>query len=425
MNRPYTGLLVVLVVALAGCSVPAAPDSGVGGDDRYQPTQSIAVDASDGLNASEREAVVGRAMARIEVIRGLEFEESVDVRVITRAEYRQQRGGSNETHARWNNQVWEGLFIVGEDRSVDDAFNETLGSAVVGYYSPSEDEIVIVSDSETPTIDRGTLVHELVHALQDQQFGLDGGANTQDGQLARSGLIEGEANGIEDRYQDRCQGSWDCVDLSSGGASGSVDRGVYLVVLAPYLTGPSFVDHLHSEGGWAAVDAAYERYPASTEQVIHPDRYPDETPVNVTVPDRSAETWHRFDHDPVGDTVGQASIHATFVTNGVQTAGVDTYGYRHPAAEGWGGDSLVPYRAGERYGYVWETAWDSRQDAEEFHAAYLDLLDKHGATQQGEGVYVVPESDSFGDAFRVVLDGTRVRIVNAPSVTALSAVHAE
>ena len=424
MNRLHTGVLLTLVVVLAGCSAPAAPDNGMADGDRYQPTQSIAVDATDGLNETEREAVVGRAMARIEVLRELEFEKSVEVRVITRDEYRDQQSGSNETHVRWNNQVWEGLFIVGEDRDIDDVFNQTLGSSIAGYYSPSDDEIVIVSDSETPTIDRGTLVHELVHALQDQRFGLEDGAKTQDRQLARSGLIEGEANGIEERYQDRCQGSWDCVDLSSGGGPGDVDRGVYLVILTPYLVGPSFVENLRSDGGWPAVDDAYENYPASSEQVIHPARYPEDSPVNVTIPDRSSSAWDRFDHDPVADTVGQASIHATFITNSIQTGGVDTYGYRHPAAEGWAGDALVPYHADDGYGYVWETAWDTRADAEQFHEAYLDLLEAHGATKQGEESYAVPESDAFGDAFRVTLDGKRVRVVNAPAVPTLSAVHA-
>lgn len=424
------GVLLVLVV-LAGCSTPLTPDRSQSGTDTlgvvegYRYDQSLAVDGRDGLNATEQRAVIGRAMARIEVLRELEFTQTVDVRVISRAEYRSQQSASNQTHVRWNNQVWEGLFIVGEDRSINDVFNQTLGSAVLGYYAPEPDEIVLVSDNETPAIDRGTLVHELVHALQDQQFGLEGGAKTQDRQLARSGLLEGEANSIEERYQDRCQGEWDCVNLSAaGGSGGTIDRGVYMVLLMPYITGPPFVEHVRAMGGWDAVNSAYETSPASAAQIIHPERYPDDRPLTVSIPDRSATNWHRFEHDPVADTVGQASIHAMFVTNDVWSEGVDPYEYRHPAAEGWAGDALVPYHAGDAAGYVWETAWETPTDAAEFYDAYLDLLDRHGATLREAGVYVVPESDAFGDAFRVIRDGRRVRIVNAPTVAALSKVHA-
>jgi hypothetical protein len=416
---------LVVLIALAGCAAPATPGEA-GTVDGYEYNQSIAVNATDGLNESEQAAVVSRTMARIEVLRDLEFEETVEVQVITRNEYRQQQRPSNETHTRWNNQVWEGLFIVGENRSIDTVFNQTLGSAVAGYYDPQTDEIVIVSDSDTPTLKRGTLVHELVHALQDQRFDLSGNASTQDAQLARSGVIEGEANLIEERYGERCDGGWDCVEFPPQGSSGGgdIDQGVLLVILTPYVTGPSFVEHVESQGGWDAVNDLYDDYPESAEQVIHPERYPDDNPANVTVPDRSSEDWSRFNHDPVADTVGQASIHAMFLTNGIQSQGVQPYSYTHPAAEGWAGDALVPYHSGDQYGYVWETAWENRSEAREFRETYVTLLESHGATARSDGVYVVPESNPFGDAFRVVQDGSRVRIVNAPSVDDLSAVHA-
>jgi hypothetical protein len=43
------------------------------------------------------------------------------------------------------------------------------------------------------------------------------------------------------------------------------------------------------------------------------------------------------------------------------------------ASVGWAGDALVPYRASDRFGYVWTTAWDSERDADEFGAAADDL----------------------------------------------------
>ncbi|MFB6129612.1 MAG: hypothetical protein ABEJ28_02195, partial [Salinigranum sp.] len=60
----------------------------IGWEAGYWYDEPIAVDQSDGLNRSEREAFVARTMARVEKIRDLEFEQSVPVKVISRAEYR-------------------------------------------------------------------------------------------------------------------------------------------------------------------------------------------------------------------------------------------------------------------------------------------------------------------------------------------------
>ncbi|WP_117594262.1 Hvo_1808 family surface protein [Haloprofundus halophilus] len=449
----YTRITVALVacVVLAGCAAPLTDgspfDGGFGqsdGEDRlgwengYAADDSLNVDQSDGLNETEREAFVARTMARVELVRQLEFEEPVPVEVISREEYRQQRGGATDpAYEAWNNQVWESLLLVGEDRNVSDVMDSVYGGSVLGYYSPSEDRIVIVSDSETPVIDRTTLAHELVHALQDQHFGLESGAATQDGQLARNGIVEGDARYTETLYEQRCGTEWDCVPRPNSGGGGGGDSGapgVFLTIYTPYADGPQFVHELHQEGGWEAVDAVYEEKPQSTEQIIHPAKYPDERPVNVSVEDRSSEEWSRFDTRPVADTVGEASLYAMFWQNGhISRESLrnspdeySPYNYSHPATEGWAGDAVVPYESDDgEYGYVFESEWDSERDARQFADAYrATLTNRLGAQRVGDGVYRVPDDSSFGDAFRVRQEGTTVSVVNAPTTGQLDSVHA-
>jgi len=144
-------------------------------------------------------------------------------------------------------------------------------------------------------------------------------------------------------------------------------------------------------------------------------------PANVTVSSRSSEEWSRFDHEPVGDTLGEASIYSMLLHNGIIDVG-NRFGYSHPVSDGWAGDKLVPYRSDDEFGYVWQTEWDTRTDAEEFHDAYLDLLAEHGAQEHDGGEFVVPDG-SFEDAFRVTLDGTTVTVVNGPTVSSLSEIH--
>jgi hypothetical protein len=439
-SRRAVAVGLVALLVLAGCAGVSGPLEGgdredpasdrIGWEDGYWYDDSLSIRASDGLNETERRHVVARTMARVERIRGLEFTERVPVEVIGREEYRQQRGGSggdpSSEFNRWNDQVWEALFIVDEEASVSRTLDSVFGSSVQGYYAPSSDEIVIVSNSETPTLDRRTLSHELVHALQDQQFGLDRNPRTQDAQLAEDGLVEGDANFVEAAYEDRCGRQWSCLDrpddAGGGGAPADFNYGLFTTVFAPYAEGPGFVADLKARGGWDAVNAAYDDYPASTEQVIHPARYPTDEPTTVRVRDRSAAAWTRFDVDPVYDTVGEASIYAMFWAND-RLGDHGQYDYSHPYSTGWDGDRVVPYEHDGEYGYVWRSVWDSPAEAREFLDAYRGLLRSHDATARGDGVFVVPESDPYADAFRVSRSGDTVTIVNAPTVEQLDAVH--
>ncbi|WP_251341709.1 Hvo_1808 family surface protein [Haloplanus halophilus] len=395
--------------------------------------EPLAVNASDGLNRSERSAVVARTMARVERLRGLEFESTVPVEVVDRETYLARE---TVTATAFDETVWEALLLIGEDRSVASVFESFYGASVQGSYVPSEDRIVLVSDGEGARIDRRTLAHELVHALQDQHFGVDRGTLTRDERLARQGLIEGDAGYVEDLYERRCRGgNWTCVPRPDAGPGASLggDMGVYVAAYQPYSDGPAFVHRLRQRGGWAAVNAAYANPPTSSAQVIHPERYPNWSAERVRIPDRSASNWSRLNHTPTGTTVGEASLFATMWANG----GVETfhlqrpsrphraYNYTHPTTAGWVGDRLVPYRnaEGER-GYVLRIRWATDGDAAAFAVAYRRLLrERRGAERRAGDVLVVP-AGPYADAFRVRREGRTVTVVNAPTVGALASVHA-
>jgi hypothetical protein len=414
------------------------PADRLGWEGGYWYDEPLDVNASDGLNESEREVVVARTMARVERVRGLEFEREVPVDVVSRETYLAEE---NVTATAWDEQVWEALLLVGEDRSVETVFESFYGASVQGSYVPSEDRIVVVSESADspprPTVDSRTLAHELVHALQDQHFPsvFDRANLTRDERLARQGLIEGDAGYVEDLYERRCRdGNWSCLERpSSDGASLDGDMGVYVATYQPYSDGPAFVHRLRQRGGWAAVNDAYAAPPTSSAQVIHPERYPDWSPEAVRVPDRSASNWSRFDRSPPGTTVGEASLFATVWANG----GTETfhlqrpsrphraYNYTHRTTAGWVGDRLVPYRnESGATGYVLRVEWATAGDAAAFAIAYRDLLRTRRGAERREGDVLVVPAGPYADAFRVERSGTTVTIVNAPTVEALESVHA-
>jgi hypothetical protein len=438
-TRQWSALCLAGLLVLAGCSLgpsisPLDPtdDGRLGHEGGYAATDDLPVTADDGLNESERAAVVARTMARVERIRGREFTEEVPVRIVFREEYRGARGrdGRSAAARARDDQLWEASFVVDESTSVADAVETVYGAAVLGFYA--DGEIVIVSDSETPALDTRTLAHELVHALQDQHADLGFGPArpTRDGDLAREGLIEGDASYVEDRYAARCE-TWDCLPIPDRGDRGrpnGFNEGIYATLVQPYVDGPAFVAALRDRGNWTAVDDAYGEVPASTERTIHPEAYPDESPAAVEVPDRSSAAWSRFDVDQPTDTLGEASIYVTLSRNGAIGDDHEQYNYSHPISSGWAGDQIVPYHDGDdgadadRYGYVWRIEWDTAADARAFLDGYRAVLAGHNATRDGD-VYVIPDG-GYADAFRVTRDGTTVTIVNAPTRSALDELHA-
>ncbi|SFK58711.1 hypothetical protein SAMN04487950_0041 [Halogranum rubrum] len=438
--------------AVQQSSAPSDPDSDVvGWEDGYWYNESIDVDQSDGLSDAELDAYVARSMARVEHLREREFKQSVPVSIITREAYRERSANqskTNDSFEAWNNQVWEGLFITGETDNVQSELGSTLGSAVAGFYSPKDDEIKIVSDNpDEAVIDNATLHHELVHALQDQYHDLSSKTyrgETQDGDLAVSGVVEGEANYIEYLYTEKCSGEWECVETpktaGSGGGNSNLNLGIFLVIYQPYSDGPPFVHNLKQAGGWAAVEERFANPPVSTEQVIHTT---DEQPVPIDYTDRARNGWSLFEQGENGsDTVGEASLYAMFwyqdregtdgfdgfeyQSVGQQQGQYDRYNYQSPATDGWGNDRLFPYAKGSgddaEHGYVWVLEWDSPEDARQFRTTYLSMLQAHDAESQGSNVFVV-EDGAFADAFRVTRQGTTVTIVNAPTVDDLGDVR--
>lgn len=442
-GRALALVAVLVVLALGGCALPGEevagdafdPDDPPGHVAGYAADDRLGLDGSEPLTEAELEAVTYRAMARIELLRGLEFREDVEVEVIDREEYREDVGVGEDAGTVFHEELWRGAFVVDGETGVATAFEELYGEAVGGYYV--DGRIVLVSDDpETVRIDRNTLVHELVHALQDQQFGLERSGERLDERRAELGLIEGEADYLPVLYAERCEGEWECLTAPprtvGEPATERFNVGLFLSIYAPYSEGPSFVADLREEGGWEAVDAAYDDPPASTSQLIHPDRYPDDRPVEPAIADRSNAEWEPFtdrDGERRVETVGEATIFASLWANGVvdrsllyEGEGLSPYNYSHPTTAGWAGDAFSVYGDGDEVGHVWKLEWRSASDAESFERAYRDLLAENGANER-DGAHQVPDGEPFAGAYHVDREGTTVTVVGGPTVESLADIH--
>jgi hypothetical protein len=159
-------------------------------------------------------------------------------------------------------------------------------------------------------------------------------------------------------------------------------------LLFPYHTGLRFVMGIHGAGGWDAVNDVFGSPPDSTEQVLHPEKYSSrEAPVEVSLPAdlaaRMGEGWTQT----IDDTFGEFQVAAWLRAIGV-TEEADA------AAAGWGGDRIALLEGPqEAWAIVWETAWDTSDEAQEFATAAQVSSGADLSLHDGDRVTLILGSD--------------------------------
>jgi len=165
---------------------------------------------------------------------------------------------------------WRGLVFLHE---LDLSFVPASQShdKLKGWYDPDTRKLVVVDDGDSKFA-RGTMLHEMMHALQDQHFDLarlqrEAEPRGKDASRSLSALIEGEAMLAVAELM-----NYDFESHASLPATGALDEARF-EKLFNYGAGMRFVRSLREAGGWAQVDAAWRRPPSASAEVLHPDRW--------------------------------------------------------------------------------------------------------------------------------------------------------
>jgi hypothetical protein len=238
------------------------------------------------------------------------------------------------------------------------------------------------------------VAHEYAHALQDAAFDLEANRvddlDRSDAILAQQALVEGDATAVMMDWAARELSLLDLLQVSGQALTKQDERSMRRLPTIlrrqlefPYVEGLAFVNALRGRGDWAAVDEAWAAGPVSTEQVLHPDLYPDEVPVDIALPDlaeRLGAGWTSAYEQTLGEM--QTGV---WVADGRKALslipGLPAQLPRAGAAAGWGGDRLVSLDGPEdAWAVVWQTDWDTEADAAEFRdAARQAVRDLAGA----------------------------------------------
>jgi hypothetical protein len=232
--------------------------------------------------------------------------------------------------------------------------------------------------------ERLTYAHEVVHALQDQTYGIQENlrfsdeACEQDSErcAAVSALLEGDASLAQTIWFSNYSTLQDQKEITAFYAnytSPILDNAPEFLqqdFFFPYQQGQTFVESIFNEGGWEAVDQVYLNPPQSTEQILHPERYPDDAPQAVLLPELGqilGTGWEEIDRGVMGEWYTYLIL-----AMGSDSSSRINETRAQRAADGWEGDAYVVYHHADNDEIVMAlyTLWDQDEQAVEFSETF-------------------------------------------------------
>ena len=267
--------------------------------------------------------------------------------------------------------LFHALGLIPDTLDLKKLFVPLLTEQIIGYYDPRT-KVLYVVDGAPKDYAGYTIMHELVHALQDQYVDLDSLerlTHDSDRQAAMQTVIEGQATfeqalmmtGGRGSITASLPGGWQQIQdlIRQATATQPVFASAPMVIqealLFPYVNGADFVRRYKERHPGAM---PFDSLPQSTEQILHDDKYfggKPEAPVVVGLP-------------PVPGSVYE---------NNMGEFGLRLFLYHHlkdiktaaAAAAGWAGDRYAVVRTPRGVGAALVTAWDTPLDAAEFVSA--------------------------------------------------------
>jgi hypothetical protein len=395
--RALAALAIVAVVAAACQSAAPSVSPYPSASANASPTATPSAPASSPApSAAGSPADLSATYAKIEgdvrAIRGLEAKKPVDPVVLDDAGIKKVTADgfhkdNPQAQVDANERLLKGLGLLPADANLTGLYVKLLGEQVAGLYSPDDKALYVVSRSGKlgPT-EKTTFAHEYTHALQDQNFDLSSLKLDEVGEgdrgISRLSLVEGDATLVMTLWQIQHLSQAELLQLLGESLNPEVTaslNGMPAILqeslLFPYTAGLTFVQALQATGGWNAVNGAFTDPPASTEQVMHPEKYAaHEAPVDVELPaDLPAKMgtgWSKGLEDTLGEFQLKVWLDQVKAASG---------GSADQAAAGWGGDRvmLLDGPDGAR-AVVLKTAWDTPGDADQFAEAAKPVVNHLG-----------------------------------------------
>jgi hypothetical protein len=369
--RAPAGLLLLACLTAAclptGVPVRATPPAPM------QPPRAapVKVGLSRAPTATEARRI-RELMSATERLRELRFRAPVAVRIQDRRAMRAYvESALDDVELARVRRRYLALGLLDPTLDVRELTSALMEEELLGYYDPKQKYLAIREDvastlsraAESASLAfRATVVHELVHALQDQHLGLSEAMErerTTDEENAFGAVVEGDATFAMMGYLEESQGSSlaalaaDRQGLArslrdnASAPAGRLAAAPAIVrepLLFRYREGALLAAALYAQEGWAAIDRAHGDAPTSTYAVSEPSRYIGraDTP-RVTLPELVGLDEHGcalVDRD----VLGSLELAAALASPALPLVEL---------ARSWRGDEYAVLRCGDRDASLW------------------------------------------------------------------------
>jgi len=428
--------------------------------------------ASAPLTDASLRPEVDRLVAAVSAARHLPFHGTVPARALGPEETRRATAlavgeGTDNAATRTEGELLKRLGLMPVSRAAGDFAAEAYAFAAppAARYDAATGTLLVPSFLPLEA-QRPTLAHEIAHAIADQRFGLrrflrlapDGGPRLEgDVARARLALVEGDAvlaglelgDARETFLGAHALGAL-AVQLRAAAQAASKDGGPsWFAQLGEFthVDGLLFVARVRAHHPWGAVDALWSDPPASSEQILHPEKYDAGEPA-IAVDESALPALTGFGRPTGSDVLGELVVRTW-----LESALPPEIAAR--AAAGWGGDRAgiyaptqpVPVTDGGAEAplepLAWLTVWDDAAEADDLaRAARQVLAQMSRANSEAQPAMTATttatttatdDSDTFstpGGAFALARKGDAVALLLAapepvaPALTAmLEAAH--
>lgn len=344
-------------------------------NDRLRELVAAAEGAKKRAAQAARRTEIEQTTARI---RGLAFKQPVTYDILTREGIKkllrqklsEQYSDADFEKARLG---YVALGLLPPDYPLKQRYLDLLGEQVAAFYDQHTHRLFMFEDASLDSPQNCVILsHELTHALQDQHFGIKNlpleVKDNDDLALATSSLIEGDAT-LEMNEYSAGTISWKVLrEDMTGLFTQSLDqieaapRILRESLLFPYTYGLEYCTQLFQQHGFAGISSAFLRPPASTAQIMHPEKYlANERPVTVAWSDTTA----------LGEPALADNVLGEFGTRILLAEGTDE-ATADAVAPGWRGDRYLVFDHGKAL--VWRTVWSGPEAATRFIEAEKRVL---------------------------------------------------
>lgn len=373
----FRATFIVSLGVLCSSSAGADPDRTSQADQTYgyiAQNQPVKVDDYNDSAAAKKQ--VQRLIKEVQRTRGLSFKEAVNCHFCTQKEAGRYLVETNKKLAKPYMQGRRDLFfhhlgLLEKGQNFQNYSDLLYSEQVRGLYDTINKVLLVVTDIlQEPKLEGMLgkilsqfnidlsdllLVHELCHALQDQNFNLGPKLLQVEGnldkELALTSVAEGDATSTMFDYLAYSMGlSGDAVTKYIVGSPKLIEKGinqfpqleqapliVKAVTLMPYLSGLEFCQTIQEQQGLSGLNKAFTDPPASTEHVLHPFKHLKKVDLPKNI-DLSALPNSFGNYVSLGDDTAGEYIIRTWAEKFSSSQAVAV-----AVARGWGGDTWRVY----------------------------------------------------------------------------------